>query len=534
MSTPDLPSSAPPAPGTPSVLQIRFARLARLARPWAAPAAVLAALGITLVQAWAYAFRLELSLGPRVVLQPWLIQRGFTMYEQLVDLHSPLMPLALAALRPLVPDGLRLAKLALVALLSLSTLLTFAAAWRTAGRRPLGPAVGLWAAFFFVCFSRPFGFSKLWHESFLAPLYALLLLLPPPARASAAPEARREPAVWVRLALAGLVCGVALLIKQHALFVLGAYVLWTALAAGSWRAALGRCAVLLGVAALPGVAFVVCQWVRAGSLASTLYWVVLFSLSGSYREQSVQAPPLAAFKLVAQAGVLLPAAAVALFDAVRQRRAAAAGERAWAPIAWGFALLAAATVTAYPRFEMFHLQPVVPLMAYLSALALVYAWRAWRQARLFVIAVAVGATLLCTGSVVGPLQIALDSSQLQTIVEYSNLAPLADEVRARIGPRDSVYVYPDDEATSNLYYMLQREPPGYWVFHYSWFMTEAVQGRIVAALAEDQPEWVVYFPSRWVPPAASPLVAAAIQADYVPVATFDWIGNEVQLLRRER
>ncbi len=49
------------------------------------------------------------------------------------DQHIMLMPLLFVPLRLIIPDGLQLAKLVLVALISLSTLLTFVAGRRTAG-----------------------------------------------------------------------------------------------------------------------------------------------------------------------------------------------------------------------------------------------------------------------------------------------------------------------------------------------------------------------------------------------------------------
>lgn len=80
------------------------------ARNWL-PLLVLAGLsGLLIFQAYAYYYRLPLSLGPRVILQPWLLQHGFIMYENIVDMHSPLMPMILAALVPLIPNGLRTRK----------------------------------------------------------------------------------------------------------------------------------------------------------------------------------------------------------------------------------------------------------------------------------------------------------------------------------------------------------------------------------------------------------------------------------------
>jgi hypothetical protein len=499
---------------------------------WMVAAAALIALGLSAAQAAAYYFRLELSLGPRVILQPWLLERGFVMYEQLADLHSPLMPLALAALRTLIPDGLQLAKLTLVGLLSLSTMLTCAAVSRTLRNGPAGALAGLWATAHFVSWSRAFGFGKLWHESFLAPLYALLLLLPPPT--AEADDRSGRLGLRLRLAGAGLLCGLALLVKQHAAIVLAAYLLWTMLSTRSWRRALGRAGLLLTAAGAPVAACALTQWARAGTLSGTLYWTVLYTITGPYLAQAAKPPSLVEWRMLAQAGLLLPVALAVFAAAQRSSRSDRRYEHPWQPVAWGFSLLIAASATAYPRFEFFHLQSALPALAFLSALALAYAWRIWPTARTLTTGIGIGVTVLCAAFAAQPLQIALDRSRGQTIVEYSSLAPLAADITARIGPEDRIYIYPDDEASSNLYYLLQREPPRFWIFHYPWYMSAPVQAQIVAALAADEPQWIVYFADRWLRPDASPQVAAAIADHYSLADTLEWTGNRVLLLRRER
>jgi hypothetical protein len=95
------------------------------------------------LQAFAYAAGLPLSLGPRVILEPWLLRQGYLLYEEIADLHSSLLPLLLSAVMPIFPDGLTMAKTVLVLTVSLSTFLTF-----LAGKRDAGWVGGLWAARF--------------------------------------------------------------------------------------------------------------------------------------------------------------------------------------------------------------------------------------------------------------------------------------------------------------------------------------------------------------------------------------------------
>ncbi len=326
----------------------------------------------------------------------------------------------------------------------------------------------------------------------------------------------------------GFLCGVALIVKQHAVVLLGLAALGAALPLRPWRTSLGRLALLGAAAAIAPLAFALYQWLRAGTLAGTLYWVVLYALTSGYRGETAIPPTPAQLALVAQAEVLVPAAVALLVEARRR------GAPAWRPCAWGLALLIAAGVPAYPRFELFHLQAALPVLAFLSAFVLVRAWRAYRPARGFVLGVALGATLLAGAAALRPVQQALDWERPQYVYEYSDLVPLAGALRPHLGAGERIYIYPDDEATSNLYYLLGQEPPVFWIFHYPWYMLEPIQERIVETLEAAAPQWVIYFPGRWGEPASAPQVASAIAARYERVETLEWAGGEVHLLRRAR
>ena len=419
----------------------------------------LAALGVcVLIQAHAYGNVLPLSLGPRVIMQPWLMTLpGHMIYEQIADQHTPLMPLALSWFAPVSPEGWRLASGFLVALLSVSTVLTW---W--AARRSAGPLAGLLAAVFFVCWAGSFGFDKLWHESFLTPLYvALLILFRPtgPVRSRAS------------LAAAGVLCGIALLAKQQAVLVLLALAGWN-LATG-WRARrpvreLVVGTVVTGLSALaPLAVYGVFHAVRAGTLANLWYWVVEYNVASRYASLAWLPPTLAEVREVAPAFALVPVALLGLRDLLRR------GDPAWETQGWGLLLAAASCVGVYPRFGAFHLQPLLPVLAWLSATALVRLRGAGgpstRDApgsrRVFVVSVVVMG-LLSLVPFVATYRLVLDPPWPRVIAEYSDLRPLATEVRRVMGSDGRLYIFPDDEATANLYYLLRTPPPRFWVFSY--------------------------------------------------------------------
>jgi hypothetical protein len=420
----------------------------------------------------------------------------------------------MAALAPIIPDGLARAQIVLVGLLSLTTLLTFLVAWRR-----IGLLAGLWAAAFLVVWSPVFGFGKLWHESFLAPLYLLLFLLFDAC-------ARRRS--LLPLLLAGFLGGIAALFKQHAVLVLLAFAFWTALTRWldhrSVRLAL-RDLALMGLASLvPLAAFSVCQYARAGSLDAFFYWTVGYSLTGGYGSEAAMAPTRAQIGSLASSCILLPAAFVGFIDSRRE------GSREWQTVALAFLLLVTASLTAYPRFSFFHLQAALPFLAWLSAWALARAVRAGGSGRRFALAMAVALSAFWLVTAGAPYRVVLSAPAERAVQEYSDLVPLAQQIRRVIGPEECPYLFPDDEATANLYYLLNCSTPSFWVFHYPWYSLDWIQDRIASTLMEQPPDWVVYFPGRWDAETRLPEVAAYVRDHYERQATLDWVGGEAQLL----
>jgi len=479
--------------------------------------APVAGLGLILFQAWAYARALPLILGPRVILQPWLLRRGFVMYESIIDIHTPLMPLVIAALAPLNPDGLILAKSVLIALLSLTTFLTFAAAARKSG----GMA-GVWAAFFVVVWSPTFGFTRLWHESFLAPLYLLLFL----AYDGSVQRRSIRSCLYV-----GLLGGAAVLTKQHAAVVFAAFVAW--MGASNWyslrsgRELLREIALMLLGALLPVAAYTVYQYSQAGSVANFLYWTIGYALTSDFKTLASMAPTPVQVELVTSSCLLLPLAIFAAIDGQRK------GDIHWRQRGLGMALIAASTVTEFPRFGMFHLQATLPLVAVVSALALRYLARLGPSWRVVAASLALALPVYWLTTAVPAYRPALAPRQPQTILQYSNLVPLAADIRANIGPTDCVYVYTDDEANSNLYYVLRCLPPKYWIFHYPWYMQAWMRKRIILSLEADSPKWVVYFPDHWGINGMAPEFLKYLEDHYQTDAELTWAGQDVLLLRRD-
>jgi hypothetical protein len=496
--------------------------------------------GLLVFQSWAYFNRLPLSLGPRVILQPWLLQHGSILYENIIDIHSPLMEMILTALLPLVPDGLQLAKLVLVSLISITTLFVFVTGWRKTGW--LG---GLWAACFFVVWSYSMGFGKLWYETFLAPFFLFWLFVfkapaaPVPVDSLITPDGEKgiigDPKLestysFLTLVIIGLLGGVSVLIKQQAAFVFVAFISWRLFTNWYSHAPVSyilRELLLLGLAAIaPVLIYLVYQYAQAGTLSGFLYWMIGYQLTGVYTPYTSQPPTIIQIKTIASACLLIPAAIFCVLDMKRK------GDNSWLTLAWGLLLLATGSVTAYPRFEFFHLQPILPVLAVVSSITLVHALRSQISGRYFTLGMVVALSafwLITEGS---NYRTVVEADPPSQIYEYSGLLPLAQKIKGITGPTGCVYIFPDIEAVANLYYLLDCSPPKFWIFHYPWYMLDWVRARIMQTLEEDPPDWVVYFPDRYGTEKSFPEAKRYLESHYSQVATFHWEHEKVRLLKR--
>ena len=479
---------------------------------------------LALAQALAYYYVLPLSLGPRVVLQPWLMRQGYLLYEHIADEHSPLMYLLLSAVQPLAPDGLVLAKIVLVSLIGITTLLAF---W--AGHISGGWLAGVCSAFFLAIWSVVFGYGKLWHETLLALVYTLILI-------QWHPPLSRGPSIRSSL-ITGFLLGTAFLIKQHALAVGLGLVLWHSFV--SWRVHRPvRCVVteiismiLAGV--LPTVAFAIYHLLQGGTINNLAFWTITFSLVNNYRQFASLSPQVSQITRLVPACFLLPASIIDLWTSREDVNGT------WSRRGWALILLVTSSLTAYPRFGMFHLQAAVPALAWLSGTILarlldVPNREACGQTDLRSLLIGLACSVIFLWTFQGGILYykALSEDEPQRIEEYTDLLPLAREIRNHIGPTDRIYVFPDDEATANLYYLTQCPPPRFWIpTSYPWFTLDTLQVKSIRALEQSSPEWVVYFPGRWGIEQHGQEISAYVQREYQLDTQLSWAEGDVQLLQ---
>lgn len=466
-------------------------------------------------QALFYLHILPLSLGPRVVLQPWLMRQGYLLYKNIADEHPPLMPLFLLAMHQVVSDSFQVAKLTLVLLISITALLTF---W--AGKKGGGWLSGILSLVFFVLWSPIFGYGKLWYETFLAPIYILILIL------------WREPGYQAAryLSLTGLLLGVALLVKQHAIVVILGVFFWlfcnNRLNHNPIRNLPKEIFYLLLGIFLPVGIFIAYYWPKANTLDDLVFWLITFNFINNYTQLAALRPSLEQIRLLAPAYMLVLPSVAGLWNKDGKSTRNVNTEI-------GLILLVTSSLTIYPRFGFFHLQASLPILAWLSGTTLARLIQSNKNQTRLLKGVLWSLLLLWMLYTIPTFYNALQSPQPRKVYEYSNLIPLVHEIRQHIGPTECIYILPDDEATANLYYLTQCLPPKLWIpTSYPWFMIETLKPKAIKALEETAPEWVVYFPGRWGIEQHGQDLLNYVQNHYQLLTKLNWTEGEVWLLKR--
>jgi len=467
-----------------------------------------------------YYFVFTLSFSPQTITEPWLLNQGYRMYIEVADNHAPLMPMLLALGQLVIPDGLRLAKLTLAGLIFLSALLTFFAA-----RKLAGSLAGILAVVFFVCWSQFFGSYKLWYETFLTPLYALLILLwSPPGEK---PDVRR-------LGVYGIILGISLLVKQQALFLIAGMVSLIILLGGLNHKSLKAIFrevfwIEIGIA-VPIAVFFAYYLLSGGSWLQFWYWVVGFNDAELGR--LVQSPLDVAFLWAVS-----PAFILLVVFLLRFLRKLSRPNAQWGRDAFLLLVFLAGIITAYPRWGTFHLQPMLPVLAIFSGLVLAELASilpAFLQKRIKPITV----NLIIAGFVllwiVFGARYAISATQNpRKIYEYSDLPALADQIHRQLGPNACVYIMPEDEALSNLHYLLKCPPPRFWIFTaYPWSSRDGIPEMEIAALQAEAPQWVLYFPGRWEVQIHDPKLVNYVESTYQKVGQIQSTQGDAWLMKK--
>lgn len=432
---------------------------------------------------------------------PWLLNRGGTLYGDVLEHRAPVLAWLMALAGRVVPLDPAPLLLLLDTLLVLGvSVAVYALALRLTARR----AGALAALLTWVWWSPSYGNVRFYYDSVLGALllgaFGLWLAL------------RGRAPRWTPFAV-GLVLGAGVLVKQHggaAVVLVGLWLLATA-GRGRWRAAVGYSA---GVLALPLV--VVAYQAAIGNLGEFFYWTVTFNLSGDVPPL----PPTSAFvykMLLTHA--LLP---VFVLFTLREPRPART---------LLLALWLAGTATLVPKFGEIHTMALLPVLAVLSGWAVAdllptqppARWGGVRAATpaalgLAGVGVAVAGGWLWAGLLTA-VPTAVGRGATLAYDEFLPLAALLGEVTA---PGDTLAVLPALDGNPQLHIQAGLlPPPGVWTTtHDCMLCAPGLTERLLADWDAHPPTWVVLFPELINPRQNIDPLLAYVAAEYVPVMDF--------------
>jgi hypothetical protein len=521
-------------------------------------AVAVALAGLVGSAALVYAWFQQYAVDPEVTLLPWLMRQGWPLYQDLIDQHPPLFPLMLTLLNgdPGLPT-----RIFIVALRGLTLLLTYVVARRLAG--VWGGLIALAATALWALGAEG---AHLWYDSALAPIYLGVVLLlvagfssPPRYLNHKGTESTKNPRryLWffitegtertesaeltedhdsrftirvpgptwsdgVLAALSlGLLLGIAILIKQHAMVAVPG----VALAIGWGTASPGRVRRLVAFAdglLLPLLIAAAC-FVLQGTWEEMAYWAIGYTVDANYASAAAM-PPASGEWLWLAAGLAPAVALLVAWPGAGARSAWRAHSRLILAGPW---LLLAAILPVWPRYGRFHLQAAVPLLAVAAGVAAIVAIRSLRRPAPGIrTAATLAAVLLAAYALVG-FREASESIRIQTTLgpvaaPYAATAtPLAAWVDAHTTPGAPIVLYGVDAL---LYRVLDHPPPRPWAPLLPWIMSaHGTHARLWAGVVATRPQVAIVASSWWYAKAYSSVAPGPewLRTAYHPAASFE-------------
>lgn len=397
---------------------------------------------------------------------PWLMNRGMTLFGDIWEQHAPGSSLLAAAAQSLIDiDPGLLVKLLNIALVLALTALVYQLAKQLEGDE----WAGILAAAVFAWWAPVYGNVLLYFDTLvgLCLLAALVLSF-----------RNRDGATAGQAAAVGLLLGASTLFKQHAWLAVGLMGAWLLLTERRRRRAL----VYAGAA----ISLPLLQWIVLWSgdlLDSYIFWNWTFNLGGFMDGVPLDGDLFR--KLLLTNALVFPFAALAI-----------RGDRRHLIL---IALWLASATLLYPRAGENHAMAHLPFAAVMSGIVLatslrqLAARRAWDAPRAMLagLFVAGGIGWLWTGAV-SYIPTPLGAG---AILAYDEFRPLADQLRERAEPDDTLFLLPETDSTPQLHPLTDMPPPGTWVKGWRWYFKPArVLETMTVEWADKPPTWIVIFP----------------------------------------
>jgi hypothetical protein len=412
-----------------------------------------------------YGLIMRAYLHIALVFVPWLLlQPGYTLYDNVKVWYPPGYLWLHAAMTALLPDPVLRMRLGHIVLTAATMLILY---WLA--RRWWGNWAGLIAATWFALWGPLMSQYPLYFEVALG-LFALLALV----------FWHRHDQMGWRPVAAGIMVGLALLVKQNALAVVGAYMVWRWLG-GDWKRALWATASFLAGVALP-VMGVVLVLATQGNLTNALY-----QLTGFTAWSGVAVRENLSLEEIGLLALLLAFVPLLVIYALRNRER---WRTEWMLL---LGLLVALMTAVYPVYDRFRTAGALPILALISAGTITVIAQQWRlrALRVYMAAVLIASILLTIGLPIyylvtlGPLQGQID--EVRPIASW-----ITESTEAPAGTR--IMIQPEIEQTANFYVLSGYLPATVWVPNYAWVFgneSEGLMDQLLAGVAADPPEYVV-------------------------------------------
>lgn len=441
-----------------------------------------------------------------MVASAWHLSRGAALYESVIEPYTPVLILLTAGIGRIAGFGAGLFRalaglpLAACALLVVLSARGRRAQWTGALLGP--PLLVLWSVYF----EGP----ALWPDPFLAPLLL--------AAALQLRRFERTGNAWAA-DVAGLLLGIAILIKQTSAWALLAGALWCLVASRrrSWR----RAASLFMAGCAPYAAFAA-VWAVVGRTSAHVRWTLLVPLR-SHAAEMGQRPDLSDLVEAVGPALAIPAAWLIVRGLARRRPETS-------PLAW---IAAGAALMVVPRWGLLHLSGATGLLVVLSldglrAARAVLTPRFRRATREALLYAAIGVALL-----VMHLGVAAFGAGPLARDAWGKGVRYWDDARLRVMSREVARRIPEGgaflnffAASDNIYPLTHSVAPGgLYVNTVFWFFLnkDDLDGRLVEVLSR-HPETPVLFAEpqgEWAAPARNTSLYRFLSERTVPVARVD-------------
>jgi hypothetical protein len=367
-----------------------------------------------------------------------------------------------------------------------------------------------------------FGFWAIsYYEIILAPLYFSIFLL--------LIKKKQKYSSGI-IFLIGLLVAVGVLIKQQTGILALLVTAWL-LVTGSipkeaiptrWR----RIVYYIIGLTIPLAGYGLYYWHLGGDFREWYYWNVTFILTGPYNSQGALQPSLATvISFLPPLVIVVPFCAKLVYgtdddNLSRSKRL------------WLLLFLMAACIFLYPRYSGRHWAAAFPFLAAIAGIVCADIVDAVRKSPAKYFQYGLAFTFILWWFLQAALTSGQRINQPQSLVisEYTNLLPLANDLRSRLPSGGGLVLLPVDEGNANLYYQLGRLPPRYYLDFYPYFVNDRTSQKWLDAVEIEKPQTLVYFKDRFDLAKYSPQILEYVESHYRVVDIISWEESEVQIM----